>query len=151
MCTCVVTIGDTLIWAITQPAGVATAPISFSSADPVGRHSSPVHAKEFTAELTNNTEGQLRSTLNITMLTTWLTISCENPNTGEGQGKNLNVTYSGLTGNSVADFKKLCKYMYCIYNQQQYFFGWHHQEILWSHEPAPRTVTVACGTCICHH
>ena len=94
MCTCGTT-GDTLIWSITRP-GVSIAPISFSSANPVGQHSSPVHAKEFTAELTNNTEGQLRSTLNITMLTTWLTVYCENPNTGEGQGKTLNVTYSGI-------------------------------------------------------
>ena len=93
---CVVTFGDTLRWSTTQP-GVFPAPgVSFSSANSVG-HSSA--AMGFTAVLTNNTEGQLTSILIFTpsvMSTTGLTVTCENPNTGEGRGKTLTVTYSGI-------------------------------------------------------
>ena len=100
MCTCKVTSGDTLTWSTTTQTGVFIAPISFSSADPVGQRSSAVHAANgIIAELTNNNEGQLTSTLNFTpsaVSTTGLTVFCENPNTGEELGKTLTAKYSGI-------------------------------------------------------
>ena len=94
---CVVTTGDTLRWSTTQP-GVFPAPdgVLFSSADPVGNSSA---AMGFTANLTNNTEGQLTSILIFTpsaVSTTGLRVTCENPTTYEDNSKTLNVTYSGI-------------------------------------------------------
>ena len=93
MCTCVVTSGDTLRWSTadqtTQP-DVLTAPsVSFFAADPVG---CSFVAMGFIAVLTNNTEGQLTSILIFTpstVSTMGLIVTCENPNTGEEQGKLL--------------------------------------------------------------
>ena len=118
MCTCEVTVGNTLRWSAryTQP-GVCTCckvpaddSILFSSANPVGNSTAHPCIMGITAELTNNTEGQLNSFLNFTpsaVLTNGLTVTCENPNTGEDEGKKLTVTYSGLvhsgnTGNTCA-------------------------------------------------
>ena len=102
MCTCVVTTGDRLIWSTTlQPGVCSPAPsISFSSADPI-EHSSAVMG--FTAELTNNTEGQLTSILIFTpsaVLASGIeSVYCNNGNTADcdEQGKTLTVAYSGIT------------------------------------------------------
>ena len=96
-CTCVVTSGDRLTWLTTQ-RGVFTAPISFSSTDLVGKRSSAVHAEGIIAELTNNTEGHLTSTLTFTPSATELTVTCKNPTTHEEHGKTLTVTHSGRVG-----------------------------------------------------
>ena len=100
MCTCVVTSGDTLSWSTTQP-GVCSCcfqspVVSFSSQDAVATARNITMA--ITAELTNNTVGQLTSILIFTpsaVSTTGLTVTCEN--TYEGKGKTLTVTYSGTT------------------------------------------------------
>ena len=105
MCTCVVTTGDTLTWSTTQPGVFPDPGVSFFSTHPVGYS---YVAKGFTANLTNNTEGELTSILIFTpsaVSCTGLTVNCKNPNTGEGGGKELTVTYSGVvhsgnTGNT---------------------------------------------------
>ena len=100
MCTCVVTTGDRLKWLTTQPGVFTDLIVSFSSDDPVG-HSAAVHTMGITAVLTNNTEGQLTSTLIFTpsaVSTTGLKVFCENPNTHDGLGNTLTVTYAGIMG-----------------------------------------------------
>ena len=103
MCTCVVAAGDTLRWSATQPRVCVPAPkdsLSFSSANPVGNPTAHECIMGITAVLTNNTEGQLNSTLIFTpsaVSTNGLIVTCSSAGDIDEHKKTLNVTYSGIT------------------------------------------------------
>ena len=100
---CVVTTGDTLKWSATQPGVCFHAPddsLSFSSANPVGNPTAHKCVMGITAVLTNNTEGQLNSTLIFTpsaVSTNGLIVTCSSAGGIDEHRKTLNVTYSGIT------------------------------------------------------
>ena len=133
MCTCVVTSGNTLRWLTSQPGCCFTAPsvsrsLSFSSANKTGNSAEHTCIMGITAELTNNTEGHLTSILIFTpsaVSTTGLTVTCENPNTGEDEGKKLTVTYSGVvhsgnTGNTCTGGRAWADFLTKLNNYNNY-------------------------------
>ena len=105
ICTCEVTTGDTLRWWATQPGvcciSATVDSLSFSSANPVGNFNAHTCINGITAELTNNTEGNLTSILKFTpsaVSTNGLKVICDNAYSAgvlEENAKTLIVTYSG--------------------------------------------------------